>query len=88
MPMILTPLTIFLSISTLAYLMRVSLLKLSKVKLLTLSGNLGLQRAYLGQSIRKISYISNTFGIDQMKNFSNTKRMKILTDPLRLAKRL
>ena len=55
MPMIITPLTIFLSISTLAYLMRVSLLKLSKVKLLTPSGNLGLQRAYLGQSIRKIS---------------------------------
>ena len=50
--MILPPLTIFLSISTLVYLIRVSLLKLSKVKL-------GLQRAYLGQSIRKISYISN-----------------------------
>ena len=74
--MILTPLTIFLSISTLAYLMRVSLLKLSKVKLLTPSGNLGLQRAYLGQSIGKISYISNTVGIDQTKNFSNTKLIK------------
>ena len=33
MPMTLTPLTIFSSISTLAYLTRVSLLKLSKVKL-------------------------------------------------------
>ena len=37
---------------------------------------LGLQRAYLGQSIRKVSYISNTFGIDQMENFSNPKRIK------------
>ena len=36
----------------------------------------GIQRAYLGQSIRKISYISNTFGTDQMKNFSNTKPTK------------
>jgi len=46
MPMIQTPLTIFLSISKLAYLMRVSLLKLSKVRLLTPSGDFGLQRAY------------------------------------------
>ena len=70
--------------------MRVSLLKLSKrVKLLTPLGNLGLQRAYLVQSIRKISYISNTFSIDRLKNFSNTKRIKKkLTDLLRVAKRL
>ena len=30
----------------------------------------------LRQSIRKISCISNTFGIDEMKTFSNTKRIK------------
>ena len=50
--------------------------KTIKGKALTPSGNLGLQRTYLGQSIRKISYTSNTFAIDRMKNFSNTKRTK------------
>ena len=53
MPIILTPFAMFLSISTLAYFTRVSLLKLSKVKLSAPSGNLGLQRAYLLRSVNK-----------------------------------
>jgi len=38
--------------------------------------------------IRKIGYTSNTFVIDQMKNFSNTKHLKINLLILRVAKRL
>ena len=41
------------------------------------SQNLKVVQIEIGLVItRKISYISNTFGIDQMKNFSNTKRIK------------
>ena len=41
------------------------------------SQNLKVVQIEIGLVItRKISYISNTFGIDQIKNFSNTKRIK------------
>ena len=58
------------------------------LKFLQETFNLDLQRAYLGQWTRKISYTNNTFVINQIKNLPNTKRLKSkLTNLLRVTKR-
>ena len=90
MPMILTPLTIFLSISTLAYLIRVSLLKLSKVFKAVNS----FRKPWLTKSLLRSISNKNKLYKQYLRHRSNEKLLKYkmyknkLTDHLRVAKRL
>ena len=87
--MILTPLTIFLSISTLAYLMRVSLLKLSKVKALN-----SFRKPWFTKSLLRSINKRNKLYKQYLRHRSNEKLLRYktyknkLTDLLRVAKRL